>query len=140
MRLKYNGFAYLPAGLKVLVPAMFLILAGCSTAPPQPVSATAEEPAAAPTDEAAAPVTDIAQAVAASDVSLRHDAPLMYVVKKGDTLWGIAGYFLDDPWQWPELWYSNSQIKNPHLMLYTRKRRLLGMVKRKESISVFPGM
>lgn len=56
------------------------------------------------------------RAVAASNLSLRHDVPLRYVVKKGDTLWDIAGYYLRDPWEWPQLWYDNSQIKNPHLI------------------------
>lgn len=49
-------------------------------------------------------------------VPLRDDAPLRYVVKKGDTLWDIAGHFLHDPWYWPELWYANPDIENPHLI------------------------
>lgn len=53
---------------------------------------------------------------AQSDMRLRDDAPLKYVVKKGDTLWDISGYFLQDPWYWPELWYTNPDIKNPHLI------------------------
>lgn len=49
-------------------------------------------------------------------VTVKPDAPAIYTVKKGDTLWDISSLYLEQPWQWPELWRHNSQIKNPHLI------------------------
>jgi LysM repeat protein len=45
--------------------------------------------------------------------------PKNYIVKKGDTLWGIASkdFIYGDPWQWPLIYKANrDKIKNPHLI------------------------
>jgi hypothetical protein len=55
-------------------------------------------------------------ATAADAVAIRADSPSTYTVVKGDTLWDIAGTFLEEPWLWPRIWQSNPQIDNPDLI------------------------
>ena len=51
----------------------------------------------------------------ASGLSVIDGAPAVYTVKKGDTLWDIAGHYLASPWRWPELWHSNrTTVTDPH--------------------------
>ena len=63
----------------------------------------------------------------ADALSLKPGAPSVYVVKKGDTLWDIAGMYLDDPWRWPSIWQINDQVSNPNL-IYPGDRLNLVMV------------
>ena len=55
-------------------------------------------------------------ALAADHVALNPAHPERYTVVKGDTLWDISALFLRDPWLWPEVWYVNPQVENPHLI------------------------
>lgn len=50
------------------------------------------------------------------DVEFRASAPEQYTVAPGDTLWDLSNRFLVQPWYWPEIWYLNPQIENPHLI------------------------
>lgn len=53
----------------------------------------------------------------ADEIQLKKNHPHRHVVTKGDTLWGISGKFLSNPWLWPKVWRMNrSEIKNPHLI------------------------
>ncbi len=49
-------------------------------------------------------------------LTLKSDAPERYTVKKGDTLWDISERYTDDAWQWPNIWYQNPQVADPHLI------------------------
>lgn len=93
-----------------LAAVTLLLLAGCASAPqepeeiPQPIEEPMLESEPAPY-VAPAPV-----------VELKPDYPDKYVVVKGDTLWDISARFLKSPWQWPQLWHTNPQVENPHLI------------------------
>ncbi len=50
------------------------------------------------------------------EIRVKENRPRQYTVKKGDTLWDISSLFLKDPWYWPEIWNTNPQVENPHLI------------------------
>jgi hypothetical protein len=112
---------YRPTRVRLLSScAALLLVAGCATTP--------EAPSPRPAEAAPAPVSRPAPAPAASvsptetttatsaPVRLNPQHPDRYVVKKGDTLWDISAMFLRDPWFWPEIWFANPQVRNPHLI------------------------
>jgi hypothetical protein len=93
--------------------AMALALAGCGGQPTQPMPEMPDTPA----EEGGGPSTEAADAAESGEpVELQENAPLRYVVQKGDTLWSISQKFLKDSWQWPEVWYVNPKVQNPHLI------------------------
>ncbi len=85
--------------------------------------------------------------VYADVVNVKDSAPSSYTVKKGDTLWDISNLFLSQPWLWPELWRSNTQIENPHLIYpgdilrlkWENGRPVLELVRNKDTLVLSPG-
>ncbi|QBE63076.1 LysM peptidoglycan-binding domain-containing protein [Pseudoduganella lutea] len=58
-----------------------------------------------------------AMSAAAQDsrCEFRPNAPDQHTVARGDTLWDIAGTFLQKPWCWPRVWGLNqAEIADPH--------------------------
>jgi hypothetical protein len=49
-------------------------------------------------------------------LAAEQEEPVIYVVKQGDTLWGLSERFIKDPNYWPDMWSKNSRITNPHLI------------------------
>ena len=78
-------------------------------------STTQSQSDAVPTRSAAAPYEPVVERTN-QPVPLAEGHPNEYVVQVGDTLWDIAATFLKDPWFWPEIWYINPDIENPHLI------------------------
>lgn len=72
---------------------------------------------------------------------LAANAPDTYTVKRGDTLWGISGMYLQRPWRWPALWGMNlDSIRNPHLIypgqvLYLEKQDGYARLRTARSVS-----
>lgn len=70
--------------------------------------------------------------------TIKADAPNRYVVKKGDTLWAISGKYLNAPYRWREIWATNKQLKNPHL-IYPGDILIMCIIKGKTLVGVDTG-
>ncbi|MFT7688305.1 MAG: hypothetical protein ACI9FB_003668 [Candidatus Azotimanducaceae bacterium] len=80
----------------------------------------------------------LAQSALAAETILKSGHPDHYSVQEGDTLWDIASMFLTDAWMWPEIWYVNPSIENPHL-IYPGDQISLDYVDGKPQLSVTRG-
>ncbi len=94
--------------------ATAVLLGACAQTPPQPESTSPTPGEPPPASGSKALAVEPGAAAAPAPVALRPNHPQTYTVVPGDTLWSIAERFLQNPWQWRDIWRQNPQIRNPN--------------------------
>ena len=101
----------------ILLSGLLLIVACAEPPAPYSVIHQHEEVGDVETVQAVIPQPPApAPAETAETVVYEPEHPQTYIVQEGDTLWDISSMFLRDPWFWPEIWFKNPQVENPHLI------------------------
>ena len=91
-----------------------LLIAACSSQRPPPYAVIYEPDEVSEENTVKAIIPE--KAVQSQTVVYEPESPQTYIVQEGDTLWDISTIFLRDPWFWPEIWFKNPQVENPHLI------------------------
>jgi len=96
----------------ILLSGLLLIVA-CAE-PPAPYAVVHEPEAVDPGNAVKAIIPETPPPT--ETIVYEPESPQTYIVQEGDTLWDISSVFLRDPWFWPEIWFKNPQVENPHLI------------------------
>ena len=103
----------------------------------EPAAPAGEQPAAPPGQEFGVPIESLempgTQPGSLTSTPESGVAKVIYVVHTGDTLWDIAGRYMNSAYYWPKIWERNPFVINPHwiypgdqLNLYPSSEKLSG--------------
>lgn len=68
-----------------------------------------------------------------------EEANRTHIVKRGDTLWDISAFYLNNPFLWPSIYQANKvKIKNPHWIYPGQSFLIPPFVRKKEKVYITP--